>query len=47
MPLDRDPIAGGSYQIDEEGVARVNRSFQTGYISHFATCPNAKTWRKP
>ena len=47
MPLNRDPIPGGTYQIDERGFAHVDRSQPTGRISHFATCPNAKTWRKP
>ena len=46
MPLNRDPIDGGPYQIDENGKCRVDRSFPTGRISHFATCPQAKTWRK-
>lgn len=47
MPLNRDPIPGGPYQIDERGIARVDRSYPEGRISHFATCPQAKSWRKP
>lgn len=50
MPLDAVPVATGTYWI-ETGFLR-DSTIATGplapplYTSHFATCPDAKMWRK-
>jgi hypothetical protein len=49
MPLDAEPIEAGNVAL-EDGVARVlrpNSPYQgPRYVSHFATCPNAKEHRR-
>jgi hypothetical protein len=50
LPLDSYPHAGGNLALDADGVrVRVAdlRTDEVRYQSHFATCPQAKTWRKP
>lgn len=46
MPLNAEPDPNGSFAIID-GVAEPARLFdQTRYTSYFATCPQAKQWRK-
>lgn len=52
MPLDAEPVAWGNIELDEEsGRLRVlagdePRLSGKRYISHFATCPEAKAHRR-
>ncbi|MFD3431133.1 hypothetical protein [Nocardia fluminea] len=52
IPLDPEPVAGGNLMIAGNGTALVvgptaspaiNSDIR--YVSHFATCPNADSWR--
>lgn len=50
MPLDPQPSARGNI-IVVDGIAKYvpvddNATFGTRFVSHFATCPNAKSHRK-
>ncbi|HKZ73137.1 MAG TPA: hypothetical protein VJ011_03680 [Steroidobacteraceae bacterium] len=52
IPLDREPTADGTIEIAQDGRAAVlggsvPREGRTLYRSHFATCPNAASHRKP
>lgn len=54
VPLDALPAGNGNYEIDEDGIARAltkerRDELEKGtplYISHFATCPDAKRYKK-
>lgn len=51
MPLDLAPVADGNVQL-VAGVAHVLHKDELPapgprYVSHFATCPNARRHRKP
>ena len=46
MPLDVEPVAGGKYAIVDGDHAVYDRALETGYVSHFATCPNANRHRR-
>lgn len=50
MPLDAEPVAEGNVELLEDGTAIVHGQpllFATDlYLSHFATCPNAKEFRR-
>lgn len=52
MPVDAEPHENGNIWIGEDGVGRVvGKGDHTTvaaplYISHFATCPMAKAYRK-
>lgn len=49
IPLDDDPAAeGGRYRLEPDGVAvyvAVPLAGEPLYVSHFATCPDARDWR--
>ena len=55
MPVNLDPAPGGNVRLTMEG--RRVRAYVIGkaqtvgratlHVSHFATCPDAKNWRKP
>lgn len=54
VPLDAVPADNGNYEIGDDGIARVVTKericeIEEGsplYLSHFATCPDAKKFRK-
>jgi len=51
MPLDYQPTDDGTIELDENGHAIVHHQrpmIVTGplFVSHFATCPDAPSWRK-
>ncbi len=52
MPVDAEPTMNGTIWIGEDGIGRVvgKGDYTTIsmplYMSHFATCPNAKAYRK-
>lgn len=54
MPLDAEPVADGNVVLGEDGTARVltRKQVEQGgivgprYVSHHATCPQAKQWRR-
>lgn len=51
MPLDPEPVPGGNVVVSkepgEEPVAHVcEPNEHSAYVSHFATCPNAKKHRR-
>lgn len=47
--FDPEPVAGGQYRIEAnllgELEAHHDGSLSVGYVSHFATCPNAAHFR--
>lgn len=47
MPVDAEPVAGGNIEL-HDGVARIvsPNPLVRRYISHFATCPDARSHRK-
>lgn len=57
MPLDADPVTGapqvtpqGNLLVighDAQGIAVVRHASGGDHLSHFATCPQSKAWRKP
>jgi len=47
MPLDATATPGGQWQVDERGIAYTDKSAPLGHVSHFATCPDAKRFKKP
>ena len=52
MPVNRDQVLGGNLVLASEGMRTIARVLKPdpalrGYVSHFATCPNAKSRRKP
>jgi hypothetical protein len=49
MILDAAPVDNGNITLALTGLGVVGDKTATGprYISHFATCPQAKHWRKP
>jgi len=54
MPLDANPYDDGTLYLDEKLMkvytdleqVPANCEVQSGYKSHFATCPEAGKWRK-
>lgn len=49
MPLDAEPVAGGTFTLTTsrgELVATSTPGVELGYVSHFATCPQAGAWRR-
>ncbi len=48
MPIDAVPTADGNVWLDDNQVASVGKpvSGSLRYVSHFATCPNAKKHRR-
>lgn len=47
MPLDLDPQENGNITLDESGMASVGKTGEgPRYVSHFASCPQAKNWRR-
>ena len=57
MPLDRDPVPDGNIVISPKGLAVYRKKSDVPqlpgieepprYKSHFATCPDRDSWRKP
>lgn len=56
IPVDEDPDPGGNIVVISGTIARVYRDAKTAqegwpgkprYLSHFATCPQAASWRRP
>ena len=49
MPIDPVPVAGGNVEVFDMGTVSVVTPSPgiVRYVSHFATCPNAATHRKP
>lgn len=50
MPLDAEPDQRGNCWFDDGGKMRVggaDRPDRLRYLSHFATCPQAATHRRP
>jgi hypothetical protein len=45
MPVDPEPVAEGNVVL-VDGLAVVGGEGEPRYTSHFATCPDAKRWRK-
>jgi hypothetical protein len=45
MPLDPAPVDNGNINL-QAGIARYVDPGAGQYVSHFATCPQGKTWRK-
>jgi hypothetical protein len=51
MPIDAEPVAGGNVELEEvDAVVTLAHYVEPEpdverYISHFATCPQAKDWR--
>jgi hypothetical protein len=39
-------VAEGNISVDRDGIARVGVKGTGPYRSHFATCPQAETWRR-
>lgn len=51
MPIDPEPVDGGNLILDRRDGPRVTVATEgnlppCGYVSHFATCPQAGKWRK-
>lgn len=48
MPVNPEPMEGGNLQLDpEQEYARVRTDGEgPRYVTHYATCPQAKIWRK-
>lgn len=55
IPVDEDPISNGNIVVDHGLLCSVFRDAATAeqlcpgeprYVSHFATCPQAKKWRQ-
>lgn len=48
MPLDPDKVANGNLDINADGLLIVITPNPTvlAWVSHFATCPNAKSHRR-
>jgi hypothetical protein len=46
MPVDREPVDGGSLLLERVGGEyRVSVALNGGFRAHFATCPDAESWR--
>lgn len=47
--FDPEPAAGGKYRIEHTLLGDIEASYDqtltTGYVSHFATCPNSPQFR--
>lgn len=45
---DKEPVVGslGEVLTFNDGSVRKCKEGELGYITHFATCPDAKKWRK-
>jgi hypothetical protein len=46
IPLDLRSRADGNIMLGEDGVARYVAAGTGNRVAHFATCPNAATYRK-
>lgn len=55
IPIDPDPVLGGNIELENRGrmkpplatfPIKVDNMTAKRYVSHFATCPEAKKWRK-
>lgn len=58
MPIDVDPVANGNIVVRLSDVRRgevavvigpleaLSLTTEARYVSHFATCPQAETWRR-
>lgn len=52
VPVDEDPVPDGNIVVlgDSDTCQMLKKGEETTkprYISHFATCPQAREWRKP
>lgn len=49
MPIDPEPRADGNIMLDDHDVAHVvgANDPRGAWVSHFATCPDAATHRRP
>jgi hypothetical protein len=50
MPLDAAPVKGGKLALVEgermTHIVAADPEAEEGYVSHYATCPQAAQWRK-
>jgi len=49
MPVDANPVEGGNLSLKQVGdriEAQVVEPGKGKYVSHFATCPQSKAWRR-
>lgn len=52
MPIDAEPVLGGNVELIDDGTTAVVHgqpdlfADTPRYVSHFATCPNAKEFRR-
>lgn len=47
IPIDPEPVEGGNLELVGQSIAKVVKAGTGTHVSHFATCPNASSHRRP